>query len=496
MPRPRFAAVLAVAIAASLRSTVLLGQDGGAAPSIHAVGFDCATTPRPPIAELVCGTPALTQADFALAQVYYALRQQVGQAAWPTLRQEYLHALDAVRQTCAVPRTGALPPAADQMIECVQREYGQRRSAWLSRLTGAAAQEAQRSAQDQIALQRRLQQLGYLPPTEVIDGLYGSATRAAIVAWQRSRNLPVTGFLGDRDALGLLRADEEQQAATSPESRIAADMEAAKLADAALDGDEAALRRLMDGAAAKMPSDIYGLGRYYSGKLTQLVEVPGVYMDELLDEYEIKHVPGMVEAMNNIREFRATSHRPIDKDARNIGQKIILYWQEAARQGDPAAETELGMEYWGEAGRQMSFAEFALSGLGSDAVDPNWILTPNNAAFLAALRWACDQAVHWLNLSNDQNWPKAAFELAMIHSAFAVKNASTETGCLRPNPELSDQMLVKAARLSEPDAVFTLARKRQEEGRYSEARDWIARLRELAASGDKEATGLLQHIAP
>lgn len=228
MPRPRFAAVLAVALACSLRSTVLLGQDEGAAPSIHAVGFDCAAPSRPPIAELVCGTPALTQADFALAQVYYALRQQVGQAAWPAIRQEYLHALDAIRQTCTVPRTGALPPAADRMIECVQREYGQRRSAWLSRLTGAAAEEARRSIGNHIELQSRLQKLGFLAATEAIDGVYGSATRDAIVAWQTANGLPATGILGDHDATLLtdaangggqpLSGSQIQQSETTPGS--------------------------------------------------------------------------------------------------------------------------------------------------------------------------------------------------------------------------------------------------------------------------------------
>jgi peptidoglycan hydrolase-like protein with peptidoglycan-binding domain len=54
-----------------------------------------------------------------------------------------------------------------------------------------------------VALQRDLQALGYLPTTAVVDGVYGAATRSAILAWQRSKGVSETGFLGRKDGIAL-----------------------------------------------------------------------------------------------------------------------------------------------------------------------------------------------------------------------------------------------------------------------------------------------------
>jgi S1-C subfamily serine protease len=80
--------------------------------------------------------------------------------------------------------------------------YEKLRQAWISRLTGAAREEAIRPPDEHVALQRDLQQLGFIPPSP-IDGVYGHDTRVAIVAWQTARSRPVTGFLGDGDAVAL-----------------------------------------------------------------------------------------------------------------------------------------------------------------------------------------------------------------------------------------------------------------------------------------------------
>lgn len=195
MFRIRSAAFLIAVAVGCLHAPTVWGRDSAAVKPIAAVGFNCAEALRPPIAELVCDNPNLARADFSLAQVYYALRQQVGESGWPALRQEYLGFIGGIGPGCAVPRTGTLPSPADPMTVCVQREYENQRDNWLGRLTGPAAEEARRPADDQIALQRRLQELGYLPATANIDGIYGVGTRAAIVTWQQSRKLPATGFL-------------------------------------------------------------------------------------------------------------------------------------------------------------------------------------------------------------------------------------------------------------------------------------------------------------
>jgi predicted aspartyl protease len=76
------------------------------------------------------------------------------------------------------------------------------RQAWLARLTGPALEEAARSPENHLALQRELQELGFTPPGP-IDGVYGHDTRAAIVTWQNVRGRRVTGLIGDADARAI-----------------------------------------------------------------------------------------------------------------------------------------------------------------------------------------------------------------------------------------------------------------------------------------------------
>lgn len=167
----------------------------------------------------------------------------------------------------------------------------------------------------------------------------------------------------------------------------------------------------------------------------------------------------------------------------------------AAARGDPASEAEIGNEYWGEAMRKLVLVAAMF---GPDA---KWWLTPAtddqgaNAALFAAIQWACGQAAHWLNLSNIQDWPAAPMDLSIIYSEHR-SDASTEAGCSRPDPIRSDSLMEKAARLNDPDAIGIIAQKLQREGEFSEAQGWIARLQELAASGDKEAASLLHKLSP
>jgi peptidoglycan hydrolase-like protein with peptidoglycan-binding domain len=78
----------------------------------------------------------------------------------------------------------------------------------------------------QIKLQIALQQLKLLGAAEAADGIFGSATRAAIVAWQSMANRDPTGLLGNGDARILLQSaadftifNNEQQKTDMKESR-------------------------------------------------------------------------------------------------------------------------------------------------------------------------------------------------------------------------------------------------------------------------------------
>jgi peptidoglycan hydrolase-like protein with peptidoglycan-binding domain len=162
-----------------------------------------------PLAQLFCTSPQLALLDMQFVKTYDALHQQVGPAGDEALRQEDIQLELAIRQRCgiALPQGNSptppapAPPGADQ---CVLAAYQQQIAIWKSRLTGAAAEEANRSIPGQIALQARLQALGYLPPQAQLDSVFGSGTRAAIIQWQTSTGRQPTGLLGEADATALL----------------------------------------------------------------------------------------------------------------------------------------------------------------------------------------------------------------------------------------------------------------------------------------------------
>jgi predicted outer membrane repeat protein len=174
------------------------------AGSGRAIGpsFDC-NTERAPLAQFICTSPDLSRADLEFVQAYYALRQQVGPAGWQALKREDIDFQHRTDVRCGIAPSGALPPDTAALAACLRLGYTMQRSIWLSRLSGAALEEARRPVEQHVALQRDLQWLGFLPPTATVDGVFGGATRSAILTWQQSKGMPVTGFLGDQDAQAL-----------------------------------------------------------------------------------------------------------------------------------------------------------------------------------------------------------------------------------------------------------------------------------------------------
>ncbi len=179
--------------------------------------FPC-PSPRDPLAQLICSSPELSEADLRYIQAYYALRGQTGPGSHNALRDEAIAFTRSVRAECGVPEVGSSRmPGADAIL-CVERRYDEQRRDLISRLTGAAAQEAARPLRDHLGLQADLQTLGFLPPDAAIDGVYGTGTRAAIQTWQRVHGRPVTGLLSDADAKALaaqVRAPASRQPAPS-----------------------------------------------------------------------------------------------------------------------------------------------------------------------------------------------------------------------------------------------------------------------------------------
>ncbi len=173
--------------AAAILLAITAGRAWAIGPS-----FDCAAA-HTPVAQLICSSPDLSRIDLMFVQAYYALRQQVGPAGWQTLKAEAADFENRTLQRCGIPAAGALPPDPGPWVACLSAEYERQRTVWLSRLVGAAREEANRPVDQHVALQHDLQSLGFLPPTATIDGVYGAATRTGIVSWQRSFGQPETG---------------------------------------------------------------------------------------------------------------------------------------------------------------------------------------------------------------------------------------------------------------------------------------------------------------
>jgi restriction system protein len=187
---------------AAMTAIALLAIGTGAA---HAVGpsFDC-TRAATPAQKLVCSDPDLSRTELEYTQAYYAMRYQVGEAGWPSLKAEAILSQNESLKRCEIPQSGRLLRDSKQAAECLGSAYRDQQASWIQQLTQAGAEEARRPPEQQVALQHRLQTLNFLPPDAAIDGIYGAGTREAILAWQRSNNRAASGFLSDADTEVLM----------------------------------------------------------------------------------------------------------------------------------------------------------------------------------------------------------------------------------------------------------------------------------------------------
>jgi hypothetical protein len=195
---------------------------GGGKASAENVGpsFPCSPLPTDALARLTCSDQFLALADIRMVQTYYALRQSVRPEGQKPLKSEFLSFLVNTRRACGLPPVepkrdqsrDSLPPSA---ASCVAAAYDTRRAAWARNLSGPAAEEAARVPERNIALQAKLQSLGFLPKDTTIDGVFGTGTRGAVIAWQHTSGRPETYFLSDADA-AILLADASPSAAADP----------------------------------------------------------------------------------------------------------------------------------------------------------------------------------------------------------------------------------------------------------------------------------------
>jgi hypothetical protein len=170
-------------------------------PTAPAVGpsFDCGAAHQP-LAVTICADPTLSLTDLRYAQAYQALRQVSADDTKWSLQQEAISFLTDVKARCGLSSQGPAPPLTEQLRSCISTAYDKQRSEWITRLPPVAVPEVSRRIDQHIALQRDLSEVGFLPTSAAIDGVYGSATRAAITAWQKARRHPATAFLSDEEA--------------------------------------------------------------------------------------------------------------------------------------------------------------------------------------------------------------------------------------------------------------------------------------------------------
>lgn len=197
-----FALLLFVWCASAARADPIAAQESKPQPPVSGrIGpsFDCEGAMRP-LALMICASPELSRLDLRFVQAFQALLYQAGKAGRSELWQEAINFQKSVLQECGIPEAGPISGSPD----CLAAAYERRQRLWLSRLSGPAREEASRPIEQHVALQAKLQALGFLPATANIDGVYGPATRAAILAWQGANGKPETGFLSDADAAALL----------------------------------------------------------------------------------------------------------------------------------------------------------------------------------------------------------------------------------------------------------------------------------------------------
>lgn len=190
-----------------------------ASAEVYHPDFDCSRMDRTsPGQVLLCSDSDSARSELVLDQAYYALRHQSAAYLLPQLKANLVRDL-APLQACFSP-TGV---QGESPAECYQRVVAQITDRYRAQLTERAHEEAIRPIDDHIALQKKLQELGFLPPGVVPDGVYGKTTRQAILRWQEQVSQPNRdGFLGDDDARVLM---PELAAKTSPQEAPSASTE-------------------------------------------------------------------------------------------------------------------------------------------------------------------------------------------------------------------------------------------------------------------------------
>lgn len=175
-----------------------------------------ACTPLPQkdeAARLVCTDDDVARHALMFDQAWQALRHETQGVARDVLDRDVAAAI-AVPETCRA-------EAQAEEGKCYAASLDRVAARYRERLSGNALEEALRPIDRHIALQQKLQDLGFLAPEVPVDGVYGVDTRQAIATWQRVARRPVAdGFLSNADAAAL---DDRESVQEQPDDDTSAD---------------------------------------------------------------------------------------------------------------------------------------------------------------------------------------------------------------------------------------------------------------------------------
>lgn len=170
--------------------------------------FDCDKA-KVPLDRVICSDAALKRLDIELIQPYYILRHANSEQR-NAFKQEAVAFTQQVLKSCRIPEKGNIAPAAmKKAVPCVTAEYRRQRDLWRSYVAqsvqNSGLEEASRPVDDHVHLQKLLQEAGFIPADEKVDGVYGAATRTAISSFQSAEGLPSDGLLSKPTAERLIK---------------------------------------------------------------------------------------------------------------------------------------------------------------------------------------------------------------------------------------------------------------------------------------------------
>jgi len=192
-----------------------------------------------------------------------------------------------------------------------------------------------------------------------------------------------------------------------------------------------------------------------------------------------------------------SGNSPHADEDRRMYRKIVAVWQDAVKNGDPAAETSLGWLFWGEANRKMAILNFvSKSDPDTDPMyHPQYLAHDKDSLLLlSAFKWACGRALELFRASDQQDWPDASMAQAVIYAyPPPLPPLLAETGCMFANPLIRDRMTQRSANLGSADGIFALVQVFRKQHDDINGDRWQSKLEQRGRDGDRKALQILAH---